>query len=144
MSEHIAKVSWIKQGEFSHEGINRNHIIQFEKNCSLQAAGANNGKTSDPEQMFAASLSSCHMQTFLILASKKRLVVESYEDEAVAVLERNADGLSHVSRVILNPKVVFSVDTPVSKEVLDKMHEKSHKHCFIANSISCEVKIEGQ
>ena len=144
MSEHIAKVSWIKHGEFSHEGINRHHTIQFEENCSLQAAGANNGEVSDPEQMFAASLSSCHMQTFLILASKKRLVVESYEDEAVAVLEKNAEGLSHVSRVILNPKVVFSADTPVSKEILDKMHEKSHKHCFIANSISCEVKIEEQ
>jgi len=143
MSEHIAKVSWVKQGEFSHESINRNHSIQFEENCSLQAAGANNGEVSDPEQMFAASLSSCHMQTFLILASKKRLVVESYEDEAIAVLEKNAEGVSHVSRVILTPKVVFSADTPVTKETLTKMHEKSHKHCFVANSINCEVKIQG-
>ena len=144
MPEHAVKISWIKKGEFSHESINRNHIIQFEESCSLQAAGANNGKVSDPEQMFAASLSSCHMQTFLILASKKRLVVESYEDEAVAVLEKNAEGLFHVSRVILNPKVTFSADTPVSKEALGKMHEKSHRHCFIANSINCEVKIEEQ
>ena len=34
----------------------------------------------DPEEAFIASLSSCHMLTFLAIACKQRFVIDSYED----------------------------------------------------------------
>jgi organic hydroperoxide reductase OsmC/OhrA len=37
----------------------------------------------DPEEAFVASLSSCHMLTFLAIACKQKFVLDSYEDEAV-------------------------------------------------------------
>ena len=46
----------------------------------------------DPEEAFIASLSSCHMLTFLDLARRAGFVVESYEDEAEGVMEKNAAG----------------------------------------------------
>lgn len=142
MSEHIAKINWIKQGEFSHEGFDRSHTAEFAPECKVSMAGANNGKFADPEQMFAASLASCHMQTFLLLAAKKRLVVESYEDTAIAFLSKNEEGLFFIEKTTLNPKVVFSGDKRVTAETLQAMHDKAHHHCFIANSIRCEVEIK--
>ncbi len=142
MSEHTAKISWAKQGAFSHEGFDRAHVGEFYPDCKVSMAGANNGSLADPEQMFAVSLASCHMQTFLLLAAKKRLVVESYEDTATAVLAKNEEGLFFIESTRLNPVTVFSADTPVSAEALRKMHDKAHHHCFIANSISCPVEIK--
>ncbi len=46
----------------------------------------------DPEEAFVVSLSSCHMLTFLAIACKQKFVIDSYEDEAVGRLEKNADG----------------------------------------------------
>jgi organic hydroperoxide reductase OsmC/OhrA len=37
----------------------------------------------DPEEALVASLSSCHMLTFLDLARRAGFVVDSYEDEAI-------------------------------------------------------------
>jgi organic hydroperoxide reductase OsmC/OhrA len=42
----------------------------------------------DPEEAFVASLSSCHMLTFLAIACKQKFVVDSYEDEAVGHVEK--------------------------------------------------------
>lgn len=142
MSEHIAKIHWVKNGDFSHEGFDRTHTSEFYPDCKISMAGANNGSFADPEQMFAASLSSCHMQTFLLLAAKKRLVVESYEDTAVAILSKNEEGLFFIEKTTLNPKVVFSAEKSVSAEALQAMHDKAHHHYFIANSIRCEVDIK--
>lgn len=141
MSEHIAKINWAKKGEFSHKGFDRTHTSEFYPDCKVSMSGANNGSFADPEQMFVASLASCHMQTFLLLAAKKRLIVESYEDTATAHLAQNKEGLFFIEKAILNPTVVFSEQTPVDKEALKKIHDKAHHHCFIANSISCPVTI---
>lgn len=141
MSEHEITIEWAKQGSFSHEGFNRHHTVKFNTEQSLAAAGANTPDAADPEQMLAASLASCHMQTFLVLSSKKRLVVESYRDKAVAELDQQEDGRFFVKRITLNPQVIFAREKTPDKNTLNKMHEKSHDHCFIANSIDCDVVI---
>lgn len=134
MSEHIANISWQKQGAFSHEGFERGHEALI-SGQTIPMAGANTPNYVDPEQMLAASLASCHMQTFLALAAKKRLQVESYEDTATAKVEKNDDGKLYVSEVYLTPKAVFSGEKQPSAEDIEKMHHKAHEHCFISNSL---------
>ena len=95
----------------------------------------------DPEEAFVASLSACHMLTFLALCTKERLVVESYEDDAVGHLEKDANGKMAITRVILRPRIVFSGGDP-SQDVLDKLHHDSHEMCFIASSVKTEVTVE--
>ena len=141
MSEHIAKIEWHKEGEFSHLGFNRIHEAEFYPNSRIKMAGASNGEHADPEQMLAASLASCHMQTFLALAAKKRLIITSYTDTATAILDQNSDGLFYVSKITLAPNVTFSEEMNVTAKVIESMHEKSHKHCFVANSLKCDVDI---
>lgn len=139
--EHIVNIQWQKTGEFSHEFFERRHHVAFQPEVILTAGGAGNDFGADPEQMLAAAMASCHMQTFLALAAKKRLQVESYNDEAAAILEQREDGKFWVSKIVLNPKVVFCGDKIPSQEVIRAMHEKAHEHCFIANSITSTVEV---
>lgn len=142
MSEHIIHTRWVKQGEFSHEGYERRHELAFKADVILPAGGAGNDFGADPEQMLAAAMSSCHMQTFLALAAKKRLVVESYDDTATAEIEQREDGKFWVPVITLKPKAVFSGDKQPDEEAVRAMHEKAHQHCFIANSVTSNVVVE--
>ena len=58
---------------------------------TFSAAPAYKGDASkgDPEDMLVASLSSCHMLSFLAIAAKKKVTVDSYEDDAVGFLEND-------------------------------------------------------
>ena len=141
MSEHTASITWQKQGEFSHEHVERSHHAQMSGH-SIPMSGANTPAFADPEQMLAASLASCHMQTFLLLAAKKRLQVESYEDTATATVEANGEGKMYVSKVRLKPRAVFMGDKRPSQDDIKNMHHKAHEHCFVSNSLISKTIIE--
>ncbi|MDO6681916.1 MULTISPECIES: OsmC family protein [unclassified Oceanobacter] len=141
ISEHSMDLHWQREGEFSHQGFERRHQLDFGHQVQLAAGGAGNDYGSDPEQMLAASMASCHMMTFLALAAKKRLNVVSYEDHAVAELAQRDDGRFHISRILLSPLAVFEGDKIPDAEAILAMHHKAHEHCFIANSVLCEVEV---
>ena len=61
----------------------------------------------DPEEMLVAALSNCHMLTFLDLARRAGFVINSYEDEAVGVMERIAPQRMAITKVTLRPKIVY-------------------------------------
>jgi organic hydroperoxide reductase OsmC/OhrA len=81
------------------------------------------------------------MLTFLALAANKGFVVESYEDAAVGHLEKNAHGKLAMTRVELHPRIVYSGEKQPTAADLDWMHDKAHRECFIANSVTTEVKV---
>lgn len=127
---------------------NRDHKISFGSGQTIHASSApeyhGNACLVNPEETLLASLSSCHMLTFLALAHKKRLTVSHYEDSASAELGTNADGKTYVAHIHLCPRVIFSHGVEVDDNTLTKMHEKAHQHCFIANSIVAKVKVSPQ
>ncbi len=147
MSEHRASLRW-RRGEaaFTYETYTRDHVWRFPGGVEVPASSApefrGNAALVDPEAALVAALSSCHMLTFLAIAARKRIVIESYDDDAVGVLEKNADGKLAVTRVVLRPKVVFGEGASVSKEDLERLHHRSHEECFIANSVKTEVTVE--
>jgi len=95
----------------------------------------------DPEEMFVASLSNCHMLTFLHVARLKGFVVTRYRDEAVGVMEKNAEGRMAVTRVTLHPEIVYEGRRPTADET-HALHHEAHEECFIANSVKTEVVVE--
>ena len=95
----------------------------------------------DPEEAFVASLSSCHMLTFLAIACKQKFMLDSYQDEAVGHMEKNAEGKMAITRVELRPKITWGGDRTPSAEQLDEMHHAAHENCFIANSVKTEVTV---
>ena len=147
MSEHTARVQWKRQTpDFAYDTYDRTHTVTFEGGVTIKGSAAKEflGKPEhvNPEELLAAALSSCHMLTFLAIAAKSRLVVDAYEDDAVAILGKNAAGKAAVTKTILRPKVTFAASTPVTPEKLGELHEKSHRNCFIANSVNFEVVTE--
>ncbi|PKG58057.1 OsmC family protein [Shewanella sp. GutDb-MelDb] len=124
----------------------RDHTINFGSGQQVNASSApeysGNSQFINPEESLLAALSSCHMLTFLTIAHLKRLAVVSYSDHAKAELGKNAQGKLFVNKMTLNPKIVFAAGTEVSDEVIEKIHEKSHANCFIANSLNNETLVE--
>jgi hypothetical protein len=55
------------------------------------------------------------MLTFLAIACKQKFVLDSYEDEAVGHMEKDADGKMAIARVELRPKIRWHVEYPVRK-----------------------------
>jgi organic hydroperoxide reductase OsmC/OhrA len=146
MSEHKVTLKWDRGGaEFSYQKYPRDHTWSFDGGHTMTATAApaylGNPANVDPEEAFVASLSSCHMLTFLAIACKQKFVLDSYEDEAVGHMEKNADGKMAITRVELRPKITWHGDRIPSAQELDKMHHSAHENCFIANSVKTDVTV---
>ncbi|WP_120510463.1 OsmC family protein [Photobacterium salinisoli] len=130
------------------EEFSRDHQIRFGSGQSLNASSAPDFKGSadkvNPEESLMAALSSCHMLTFLAIAHLKRLPVASYQDNVTAELGKNEAGKTKVAAIDLNPVITFVDGAEVSPEVLEKMHQKAHDNCFIANSLNTTVRLNGK
>ena len=145
MSEHSVTIDWNRDGrDFTYASYGRDHTWRFEGGALVNASAAPGYRGSpdlvDPEEAFVASLSSCHMLTFLALAAKNKLVVDRYSDRAVGHLEKNAEGRLAVTRVVLNPVIEFVGPKPTATQ-LAELHDSAHHHCFIANSVTTEVSV---
>jgi organic hydroperoxide reductase OsmC/OhrA len=113
-----------------------------EMTASAAPAYLGDPKNVDPEEAFVASLSSCHMLTFLAIACKQKFVLDEYVDDAIGQMEKNAEGKMAITKVTLRPKLKWSGDKQPTAEELDKIHHAAHDNCFIANSVKTEVTVE--
>jgi organic hydroperoxide reductase OsmC/OhrA len=95
----------------------------------------------DPEQLLLMSASSCQMLTFLHVAAKARIDVVEYEDDAVAVMPDDAEPM-RITEITLRPRITVTGDA--SEERLRKLVDTAHEHCFIANSLNSEMRIEAE
>jgi organic hydroperoxide reductase OsmC/OhrA len=145
MSEHKATVKWSRDGrDFTYKTYSRDHVwIANGNEIPASAAVAYLGSPDrvDPEAALVAALSSCHMLTFLALAANKGFVVESYEDDAVGHLDKNAAGKLAITRVELHPRIAYGGSKQPTAADLDWLHDKAHRECFIANSVTTDVRV---
>ena len=144
MNNLSIELNWLlEDGELSYGKYSTDHKIKINDEIIINAGSAaeygGNPNNLNPEQAFVAAVSSCHMMTFLALAAKMKWPVIRYEDKAVAYLGKNSKGKMSVSKIELNPKVSFENNFSVSDEEMEKMQDRSHRYCFIANSLSDEV-----
>lgn len=148
MSEHRAQLRWKRTStDFSYQTYNRAHDVLFKDGAIVLPSSAasefrGDPERVDPEEAFVASLSSCHLLTFLAICARRRLTLDSYEDDASGVLEKGADGKLWMGHVTLRPRVRFSEAVQVSAEELQELHHQAHADCFIANSVRTDVRVE--
>ncbi len=146
MSEHRAQVEWSRATpDFVPDTYDRSHAVRFGGGQAVEGSAAPDYRGDparvNPEELLAASLASCHMLTFLAVAAKSRLVVDGYSDEAVATLEKGADGKLAITRVLLRPRVTFASPAPGPEKVRE-LHDRAHRGCMIAASVRCAVTID--
>jgi len=146
MSEHKIAIEWKRDSDsFDYKAYSRDHAVIYGNNSRICASSApeyfGNPECLDPEQAFVTSLASCHMLTFLALASKKQFVVDSYTDNAMGVLGRNEEHKPAIIKIELAPVVTFSGDHMPTEEEFSALHDRAHTACFIANSIHSCVEV---
>src|ERR1700735_3511169 len=106
MSVHRAAIRWKRtSADFTYDSYNRAHDVVFKEGAIVLPGSSaptfkGDADRVDPEEAFVASLSSCHMLTFLAICARKRLVVDSYEDDASGALEKAAGGKLWMGAVI--------------------------------------------
>jgi organic hydroperoxide reductase OsmC/OhrA len=150
MSAHRAQLHWKRTSkDFLYDTYNRAHEVRFKNGDVLLAASSapefrGDAERVDPEEAYVASLSSCHMLTFLAICARKRIVVDRYDDDAEGKLEKGANGKLWVAHVTLRPRVEFAAGTIMNAQLLAEIHHKSHEECFIANSVKTDVAVEPQ
>jgi organic hydroperoxide reductase OsmC/OhrA len=151
MAEHAASVVWQRAGAmFTDNRYSRGHMWRFDGGLEVPASSSPHvvpvplsvASAVDPEEAFVASLSSCHMLWFLSIAAKRAFLVESYEDSAVGTMGRNARGKMAMTVVVLRPHVVFGGKSVPSRAEILAMHHEAHEQCYIASSVTCEVRCE--
>jgi organic hydroperoxide reductase OsmC/OhrA len=150
--QYRATVKWTRDGSaFTDQRYSRGHSWSFDGGIEVPASSSplsvrlpySVAEAVDPEEAFVAALSSCHMLTFLYVAAKQGFVVDEYADEAVGEMSKNERGKLWVSKVILAPAIRFSGAKRPSAEQLDELHHLAHEECYIANSVKCEVVVQG-
>ncbi len=150
MSEYKAIIRWSYTGtDFLKGKYSREHTWTFDGGLTVPASPApssvpapySNPANVDPEEAFVASVSSCHMLTFVWLASKAGFEVTSYVDEAVGKMSKNERGVPWVSSINLKPQVTYTGSKQPTPIEVAQLHHQAHEQCYIANSIKTEVKV---
>ncbi len=148
--QYTAEITWESDGSpFTAGKYSRAHRWNFDGGIELVASSSplsvplpySREDAVDPEEAYVAAISSCHMLTFLYLASKKGVDIVSYHDKATGHMEPSPSGKLWVSRVVLKPEIEYRGEAP-SKELIDHLHHAAHEECFIANSVKSEITVE--
>lgn len=137
-----------KTSDFSYENFDRSHQIKLSPQVSIKASASpsylGDANFPNPEKNLTAAVSSCFFLTFLAIASKSGYQIDKYHDEAHAELSKNENGVFFVSKVTLNPNIAFSGEKIPDEDKFERLKQKAHRNCFIANSIKGEIIINGK
>jgi organic hydroperoxide reductase OsmC/OhrA len=151
MSNYSATVAWCRNGaDFVDGRYSRAHVWHFDGGLEVPASSSprvvpmpySDPAAVDPEEAFVASLSSCHMLWFLSIAAAKGFVVDAYKDEAIGIMEKDADGKLAITRVTLRPSAKFNGTSIPTEAELRDLHHEAHEKCFLANSVKTEIRCE--
>lgn len=151
MGKHTAELRWTRGDQaFLDNRYRRLHTVRFDGGVEIPMSSSpdvvavpmSDPAAVDPEEAFVASLASCHMLWFLSLAARAGYTVDRYTDSADGVLARNAAGKLAMTVVTLRPHAVFSGTQVPTHEQLEALHHEAHEACFIASSVTTEVRCE--
>jgi organic hydroperoxide reductase OsmC/OhrA len=152
MLKHTATIIWKRSGpDFVAGRYSREHTWKFDGGITVPASASphvvpapwSNAANVDPEEAFVASIASCHMLTFVWLASREGFIADGYEDEAVGEMAKNDRGMAWVCHVALRPRIAWGGAKLPTPADVERLHHRAHEECFIANSIKTTVTVEG-
>lgn len=140
---YSVNLSWTgaAKGFASYESYDRTHLLRAPGKPLLTASSdpafVGTAELWNPEDMLVASLSSCHMLSYLACCSRARIEVIDYSDDASGIMVENGKGGGNFTEVTLRPRVVIA--DPEKLDHARKLHGTASKVCFIANSMNFPV-----
>lgn len=148
LAHHTAQVHWTRGDQpFTDRRYSRVHRLRFDGGVELPGSASPSvvpvpyadPAAVDPEELFVASLASCHMLWFLDLACRAGWCVDDYEDDAEGALAADAAGHLAMTRVELRPVVRFAGQRQPDADEVVRLHHAAHEACFLARSVRAEV-----
>ena len=128
-------------GTSNYKAYERSHIITINQKPDLQASAdpAFRGDPTkhNPEDLMVASLSSCHMLSYLYVCTLEGIIVVDYIDNATATMIVNPDASGQFTEVTLSPVVTITDQALVAKA--NELHKRANQLCFIANSVNFPI-----
>ncbi|MFT4157149.1 MAG: OsmC family protein [Microbacterium sp.] len=127
---------------------------EYSRNVTLQVSGKPDILASsdapfrgdrsrwNPEDLLLASLSECHLLSYLHACVTAGVVVVSYRDNASALMRENSKGGGAFVEVMLRPQVVVADASMI--EAAERAHAQANEWCFIANSMNFPVRHEAE
>jgi len=152
MKQFEATLAWQRGDQaFTDQRYSRAHRWRFDGGLDVPASSSplsvpvplSDPTAVDPEEALVAAAASCHMLFFLSLAAARGYVVDRYDDHAVGTLALVADGRMAMTRIVLNPVIVFGGDRQPDQAALAGLHHEAHARCYIANSLKGNIVVEG-
>lgn len=128
-------------GTSNYKEFERSHSIFVDNKVNI--LGSSNpafrgDKTKhNPEELFLASISSCHMLWYLHLCAVAGIIVTDYIDNAKGIMIETEYGSGKFTEVNLNPIVTITDQSMIEKA--NELHRKANDLCFIANSLNFPV-----
>ena len=147
MSEYYnVHLKWMRETEdFDYNSYNRQHTVFFYGGPKLEISSApgflRNPEFQSPEELLVAAVSSCFLLTFLSIAAKQGVIVDSYVDNATSTLGKTTGNTQAVTQITLRPEIVFKKGHKPSKISMNQLVKTAHEHCVIANSITAMLTI---
>ena len=141
-----ARVTWPKVAGTSTATTSfaRDYALSLNDKPELLGSGPTvfqgNAAGLNPEEMFTASVTACHMLTYLALAAYRKLTVTSYEDHGTALLQKVGPGKLKFTEVVLRPRVKIAAGGDLA--LAQKLHHDAHEACFVANSVNFPIRVE--
>jgi organic hydroperoxide reductase OsmC/OhrA len=147
--DYKARLIWdgnLGDGTSTYAGYGRKYRVQFDGKPELKGSSdpmfRGDRDAYNPEDLFVASLSACHLLSYLALCARSKVNVVAYEDDASGVLKLRPDGGGSFESVILRPVVTITPESDERRAL--ELHETAHDLCFIAASVSIPVHHEPQ
>lgn len=129
-------------GTSSYRAYERNHDILIDNKVVIKGSADptfhGDKSVHNPEDLLLASLSACHMMSYLHVCVKNGIVVTDYIDNATGTMIVKNDGSGYFTEVTLHPIVTISDETFLAKA--NELHKEANQLCFIANSVNFPVK----
>lgn len=135
------------EGTKTYRSYRRDYVVMSDGKTSTIEGSSDPAFRGDPrrfnpEELLLASLSSCHMLSYLHLCAVQGVIVLEYQDQASGVMEETDDGSGSFTGVQLRPRVRIADGGNVALAL--SAHHEAHRVCFIARSVNFTVEVVPQ
>lgn len=137
--EYVSRLIWegnTGHGTASYDRYGRAYRVEIDGKPDLAGSAdpmfRGDGARHNPEDLFLAAISSCHMLSYLALCARNGVQVMSYEDEARGTLRFDGQGGGQFVEVTLRPRVTIAAGSDLAL-ALD-LHGQAHATCYVASS----------
>lgn len=146
LHRYEVQVEWtgnVGTGTSSYEGYTRDHRLAAPGKevlaCSADPAFRGDPSRYNPEELFIASIASCHMLWYLHLCADAGVRVLAYEDRPTGILAESGMQAGELTAISLFPHATIA--DAAHEELACTLHQQAHALCFLARSVRTPIEI---